>query len=623
MAKIVVRRTGTADFEHELDADPISIGRDPTNAVVLVDPSVSRHHARIVKTESGGYRILDLDSGNGILHQGKRVASLELYPDCEVEVGSSTLVFLSDALVPLLVLIGGAPQRTYPLSPSETLLGRSPDNAISIPDPLVSSRHLKIVRRGEIFAVVDLDSENGTRVNGVRVGSKDLQQGDQIQVGGYTLFFARDGIVPPPDSIPIIQPAQTPAPASAPAPPARAEAVAPSSGAGPLAAAPLRPPAVAPGRTSGSRKSLLLAGAGVFALLFLVVIVMLVRSPDKRAEREFQQVFQAELSAEERQHIEEYLTQAQEYEKTGNLQMALEQYRKILVLDGSHHQAKAEAARIEETLERDAAAKAERERAEREKQAQVAALAEKAAALLSASKFDDARAALEEARALAPESDFISGKLAESYVAEGNSIRGRDSQRARAAYQKALELDPGNQEAGRGLSSIDASRRASVEKDKRVETLTEQGLAELKREEFREAYASFSELVKLDPGNNRAREFRDQAAKLLEAQVRPMYDEGVRLYNAGELAESMAQFQKVLAIQPDHADTKAFLQKASEKVRAEAVDRYKRAYIYEGLGRFREALDLYRQCLALLPDPREEYHKKASQRIEELSRKVQ
>ncbi len=410
-----------------------------------------------------------------------------------------------------------------------------------------------------------------------------------------------------------------------PSPAPRAEAVVPPPGVPPASVRPAgaagKPVARRSG--SGSRKPLILAGAGLFALLFLVVMVMLIRSPDKGAEREFQQVFQAELSAEERQHIEEYLTQAQEYEKNGNLQLALEQYRKILVLDASHHDAKAEAARLEETLEQQAAARAERERSEREKQARVASLAEKATALLGESKFDEARAALEEARALAPDSDFLSGKLAATYVAEGNYFRSRDTGRARTAYQKALEADPASDEARRRLSSIDAGRRASQEKENRVASLTEQGLGQLKREEYHDAYASFSELLKLDPGNARAREFRDQAAKLLDEQVRPMYDEGVRLYNAGELAEAMAQFQKVLAIQPDHADTKAFLQKAMEKVRAEAVDRYKRAYIYEGLGRFREALDLYRECLALLPDPHEEYHKKAAQRIDELSRKVQ
>ena len=110
---------------------------------------------------------------------------------------------------------------------------------------------------------------------------------------------------------------------------------------------------------------------------------------------------------------------------------------------------------------------------------------------------------------------------------------------------------------------------------------------------------------------------------LLEQQVRPIYEDGVRLYNAGELQVAMAQFNRALELHPTHADTRSFLSTAIEKVRSEAVDRYKRAYIYEGLGRSREALELYRETLALLPDPREEYHQKASDRIAELNRKLQ
>jgi tetratricopeptide (TPR) repeat protein len=128
--------------------------------------------------------------------------------------------------------------------------------------------------------------------------------------------------------------------------------------------------------------------------------------------------------------------------------------------------------------------------------------------------------------------------------------------------------------------------------------------------------------LKLDPDNPRAKEFRDQAQTLLEQQVRPIYEEGVRLYNADELAPAMERFQRVLELHPDHADTRAFVARAIERVRSEAVELYKRAYIYEGLGRFREALELYEQALALLPDPKEEYHQKSSERIAELKRKL-
>jgi len=614
MAKIVVLKAGKPELERELGSEPLSIGRDPANDIPLADTAVSRRHARIEAAPSGGYRIVDLESGNGILHQGRRVDSVDLYPGCEVEVGGSVIRFDSNVAVPTLVLVAGAPQRSYPLRTEETVLGRAPGNPIAIPDPLVSSRHLKIVRRGEVYAAVDLDSENGTRVNGVKVTSQELKQGDQVQIGGFTFYFALDGVIPAPDSIKIIQPAQTP---SAPPPPPSASMLSPGAPAAKV------PPAPAKAAASSSRSRLLLIAAGLGVVLFLLVVVILVRSPDQSTEQEFQDVFQADLNAEEKARIDEYLTRAKEYETAGNLSLALEQYQKILVLDETHHLAQAETARLEEAAAAETQARAERERLDRERSGQVASLVERATTLQGEAKFDEARAVLEEAKTVSPDSDFLKTKLVESHLAEGDYFKSRNGQRARAAYEQALALDPENAAGRRGLSGMDDSRRASQHRQKRIDDLTAQGLSQLQKEDFQSAYASFSEVLKLDPSNARAREFRDQASHLLEAKLGPMYDEGVRLYNAGELAPAMAQFQRVLDLNPDHAATKAFMADALGKVRSEAVEIYKRAYIYEGLGKLRDARDLYRQVLALLPNPREEYHQKAQQRIADLDRKLQ
>jgi len=613
MAKIVVLKEGEVELERELGSEPLSIGRDPANDITLADSAVSRRHARIETTSAEGYRIVDLESGNGILHQGRRCDSLDLYPGCEVTIGGSVLRFESNVALPTLVLIGGAPPRSYPLIAEETVLGRAPGSPIAIPDPLVSSRHLKIVRRGEVYAAVDLESGNGTRVNGVKVTSRELKQGDQIQIGGFTFYFALDGVVPAPESIQIIQPVHTPS--TPPGPPSSASAPSPA------ARTPLPPAKTA--SSSSSRPRLLLIAAGLGVVLFLLVVVILVRSPDQSTEREFQEVFQADLNAEEKARIEEYLTRAKDYEAAGNLSLALEQYQKVLVLDETHHQAQAETARLEEAAAAEAQTRAERERLDRERSAQVASFVERATALQGEAKFDEARTVLEEAKALSPDSDFLKTKLVESHLAEGNYFKSRNAQRARAAYEQALALDPDNAAARQGLSGVDENRRASRERQKRIEDLTAQGLSQLQKEDFQSAYASFSGVLKLDPQNARAREFRDQASHLLEAKLGPMYDEGVRLYNAGELAPAMAQFQRVLDLNPDHAATKAFMGNALGKVRSEAVDVYKRAYIYEGLGKLRDARDLYRQCLALLPNPREEYHQKAQQRIADLDRKLQ
>ena len=615
MAKLIVRRKGKTEQERSLSHEPLAIGREGTNDLVLLDPSVSRRHAR-VEPAGHGYRVVDLGSGNGVVHKGERIKTLSVYSGCSLELGAFTLEFELDSEsseTAKLALIGGGERQVFSLGGGETVVGRSSEASVQLPDPLVSGKHFKIVKRGSVFALVDLGSENGTYVDGVRVKEKALEHGAQITVAGLTLYFTADGTVPEPGKIEIVQPtlSATPSAAAKPASIPRAEPRATPAAA---KATPLKKPSV---------PRLALIGGGVFVLFLILILAIAIRSPEDGAQREFQEVFQSNLTADQRERIEDYASLASEYEERGNFELALEQYRKILVLDQTHQESLAQSTRLEERLEQHTQERAIQEQKDRERLGQVAELTERADALVSERKFDEARSILEEAIALSPESEVLSAKLVDSHIAQGDYYRTRNTKQATAAYRKALELDPKNDAARRGLSRIDASQKARRRGQQRIEELTEAGLAQLRREAYREAFQSFSEVVKLEPGNTRAREFRDQASVLLEQQVRPIYEDGVRLYNAGELQVAMAQFNRALELHPTHADTRSFLSTAMEKVRSEAGDRYKRAYIYEGLGRSREALELYRETLALLPDPREEYHQKASDRIAELNRKLQ
>ena len=56
-------------------------------------------------------------------------------------------------------------------------------------DPNVSRNHAEIRPQGDRFAVVDLGSTNGTRVNGVRVDQRVLEDGDEIAFGNTRMRF--------------------------------------------------------------------------------------------------------------------------------------------------------------------------------------------------------------------------------------------------------------------------------------------------------------------------------------------------------------------------------------------------------------------------------------------------
>jgi FHA domain len=68
-------------------------------------------------------------------------------------------------------------------------IGRQADNTIVIDSPAVSSHHASLFNDGGFLAVEDLQSTNGTFVNGVRVSRKILKHGDVLQVGQHSLML--------------------------------------------------------------------------------------------------------------------------------------------------------------------------------------------------------------------------------------------------------------------------------------------------------------------------------------------------------------------------------------------------------------------------------------------------
>jgi len=81
-----------ATWEVPLDRGPIAIGRDPASDVVLDDPLVSRHHAR-VERQGDALVLRDDGSSNGTWVGSHRVAEAILRPGLTVRIGGALLVF--------------------------------------------------------------------------------------------------------------------------------------------------------------------------------------------------------------------------------------------------------------------------------------------------------------------------------------------------------------------------------------------------------------------------------------------------------------------------------------------------------------------------------------------------
>jgi predicted component of type VI protein secretion system len=71
-------------------------------------------------------------------------------------------------------------------------LGRKPDNDIVLDNPAVSGHHCKFYESGGTWFVEDLNSTNGTFVNGKKVLKAGLKPGDAVTLVKYTLLYGGD-----------------------------------------------------------------------------------------------------------------------------------------------------------------------------------------------------------------------------------------------------------------------------------------------------------------------------------------------------------------------------------------------------------------------------------------------
>ena len=86
-------------------------------------------------------------------------------------------------LHPVVGLTKPVQNQTFILPQGDLEVGRGENSAITIPDPSLSRRHSVLQVSAEGVVVEDLESSNGTFVNGTRVGRRALVPGDRVRFG--------------------------------------------------------------------------------------------------------------------------------------------------------------------------------------------------------------------------------------------------------------------------------------------------------------------------------------------------------------------------------------------------------------------------------------------------------
>ncbi len=203
---------GRLIIKRALEMRPYTIGRSQENDIVLPSNTVSRFHARLSPTPTG-WIYEDLNSKNGSYVRGKRVPKVGIEEATEILVGSPN----PQRAFRLYVEPEGAPfadsgqgqgldwwtttgfvvsQAFESRGHREVLMGRHPQADIHLDAPVVSRRHARLFLTPQGWALEDLNSKNGTFLNGVRIEHPVLlQKGDLIQIGPYRMVYQGGGRV--------------------------------------------------------------------------------------------------------------------------------------------------------------------------------------------------------------------------------------------------------------------------------------------------------------------------------------------------------------------------------------------------------------------------------------------
>jgi DNA-binding NtrC family response regulator len=193
--------------------DRTALGRATECDVTLPDPALSRVHA-VVERRGEGYLLLDR-SGHGTRLGGRAVHEAPLQDGAELSLGAWRALFRAEpvgdgdatcAASGLTRVRSGAPagplppaarirvreaagERVESLPLDGVTIGKQSGCEVTLNDPFVSARHVRIEAREGRWQLSDLGSTNGTFLGGARVERADLPLGVPITIGEAELVL--------------------------------------------------------------------------------------------------------------------------------------------------------------------------------------------------------------------------------------------------------------------------------------------------------------------------------------------------------------------------------------------------------------------------------------------------
>lgn len=206
MARLIITHQGTVIKEYDLSKDKVTVGRKPTNDIVLDDPTVSGLHAAFLHMQHT--YIEDMNSTNGVKLNGKAVSKRQLNHGDLVQIGQHEFKFIDDAVQDFESTVVIAPPKQQNKTEKKqvkasVVISKGPKQgeSIALNKPYTklgsASQVAVIARRGASYYLMPMTGGaqgDSPKLNGKQIGAESmlLGNGDVIEVAATELKFSID-----------------------------------------------------------------------------------------------------------------------------------------------------------------------------------------------------------------------------------------------------------------------------------------------------------------------------------------------------------------------------------------------------------------------------------------------
>jgi ABC-type multidrug transport system ATPase subunit/pSer/pThr/pTyr-binding forkhead associated (FHA) protein len=201
--ELIITIAGENPRTYSLTRQSLTIGRIEGNDIIIPSGIVSRQHARLEKANGGYQLVVSQEAKNPILFEGRPLEGSRILRHGDIlRIGSLDpgMMVTMTYNVPGVIAQGVEQDIVFG---EKTLIqiGRDPTNDVVLPSPSVSRYHAQVERVGQRYRVEDLQSSNGTFVNGERVeGSVWLKPEDTIRIGQFRFVMGKNQLAKYDDS---------------------------------------------------------------------------------------------------------------------------------------------------------------------------------------------------------------------------------------------------------------------------------------------------------------------------------------------------------------------------------------------------------------------------------------